>query len=280
MQVDQSPKPDSFIRFQIRRLATGMGWAVFGLGALSLALTWFPCLNLFVRNKKARVRTARKTISASFKLYFNFLKLIGAMNYDTDSVHELNKVKGSIIIANHPTILDYVFMASQMPEVDCLVKAELKNNFFLKGVVKAVDYLLNDSSNRLIEECRKRLAEGENILIFPEGTRTKPNQPIKLKRGVAQIALRCECNIEVVRIHCSDRWLDKSSQWYEIPKSKPTITLQKGQTVKVAGFINDSEESFSLAARRLTAHLKKLLEDNLGKVNKQKVKNPSNYNYL
>lgn len=264
MQVDRNRKVDPFLKFQIRRLATGMGWAVFGLGALSLALTWFPCLNLFVHEKKKRIRLARRTISASFKLYFNFLKVIGTMNYDTGRVYELNNVKGAIIVANHPTILDYVFVASQMPEVDCLVKAELRENFFLRGVVKAADYLLNDTSDNLIEECRRRLQEGENILIFPEGTRTKPNKPIRLKRGVAQIALRCGCDIEVITIHCSDRWLDKSSEWYEIPKSKPTITLTKGPTIEVEEYISRSmPDNYSLLARRLTKHLTNVLSKGL-----------------
>lgn len=254
-----SPKPDNFIVFQFRRLMTGLAWSVFGIGGLILSITWFPLLNAFVKDKKKRVRCARATISASFRLFFRFTKVAGVMDFELDGIHDLNKVRGGIIIANHPTILDYVFIASQMPQLDCLVKAGLKKNFFLKGVVKAADYLINDASEELVRECDRRLAEGSNILIFPEGTRTVPDMPMKLHRGVAHIALRCRCQLYAVWIHCSDRWLDKSSQWYEIPKSKPKITLRRGPQISAGDFIDESEEGFSLASRRLTRHLTQVL---------------------
>lgn len=250
---------DSFFVFQYRRLATGLGWSVFGIGGLLLSLTWFPLLNIVVQDKSRRISIARSTISASFRLFFKFVHLIGVMNYQVEGVKELNKLKGRIIVANHPTILDYVFIASQMPQLDCLVKADLSKNFFLKGVVKAADYLLNNASEELVAECDKRLAEGHNILIFPEGTRTVPGIPMKLHRGVAHMALRCGCSLHCIHIKCSDRWLDKSSQWYEIPKSKPTIKVSLGTEVKSQDFLSENESGYSLAARRLTRHLREVL---------------------
>jgi 1-acyl-sn-glycerol-3-phosphate acyltransferase len=255
-------KPDGFLRFQYRRLATGFGWAVFGIGGLTLSLTYFPLLHVLVKNKEKRVRLARSAIGASFRLFFRFLRTIGVMRFRLEGLDMLEDLKGAIIVANHPTILDYVFIASALPQVDCMVKASLQQNFFLKGVVRAADYLINDASEALVGECERRLTEGHNILIFPEGTRTVPGRPIKLHRGVAHIALRCGAPIQTIRISCSDRWLDKSSEWYEIPKSRPVIGLRSGDLVNPKEFTKEGEEGFSLAARRLTAHLTQQLAHN------------------
>lgn len=253
-------KPDSFAAFQYRRAATGFCWAIFGIGGLGLTLTYFPWPNVTEKNKERRVDRARKAISASFRLFLKVTRGLGVMDYKVEGIEELRNVKGAIIVANHPTILDYVFLASQLPTVDCLVKAKLKENFFLKGVVKAADYLLNDASEELLGECRSRLAAGHNILIFPEGTRTVPGEPMKLHRGVAHIALRCGCPIEAAHVHCSDRWLDKSSEWYEIPNSKPVITIKRLGSVDPSEFTKPDEEGYSLSARRLTRALAALLE--------------------
>lgn len=255
----QTLEKDSNMRFQVRRMLTGLAWSVFGIGGLCLSLTYFPWLNITEKYKDIRVRKARKMISKSFNLFFTFTRLTGVMNREIEGIDELRKVKGTVIVANHPTILDYVLIASRLPEVDCLVKADLTHNFFLKGVVRAADYLLNDASESLVEECRRRLGAGENILIFPEGTRTIPGKPLKLHRGVAHIALRCNAPIETIRIHCSHRWLDKSSEWYEIPPSKPTITVKRSETLKSSDFINPLEDGYSLAARRLTKKLAEVL---------------------
>ena len=60
-----------------------------------------------------------------------------------------------------------------LPEMDCLVKASLRHNFFLKHVIRAADYMSNEAALGTLEGITRRLEAGENILIFPEGTRTR-----------------------------------------------------------------------------------------------------------
>lgn len=182
------------------------------------------------------------------------------MSYRHEGFEKIRNLKGTLIVANHPTILDYVFIAAQFPDLDCLVKSQLKENFFLKGAVKAAGYLINDETSRLLEECGKRLKEGENILIFPEGTRSIPGKPLKLRRGVAQIALRYKCPIQTIRITSPEKWLDKSSEWYQIPRKRPTIYLEVRELVDSSNFLPPSVKSYSLPARKLTKYLTEVLD--------------------
>ena len=248
-------KIDSGLRFQWRRAMTGLCWGIFGIGGLLLTMTWFPYLNLTEKNDRRRVQRARRAIAWSFRCFIRLNALLGVGRYDASDIRSLRNVKGAIIVANHPTILDYVLIASQLPEMDCLVKAELMHNFFLKGVVKAADYMLNDASETLLEECARRLAAGDNILIFPEGTRTVPGEPLKLKRGVAHIALRLHAPIEVVHIDSPSGWLSKKSHWWEIPREFPSITVTRRECVNPDDFLKEGEDGYALASRRLTREL-------------------------
>ncbi len=251
------------VLLELRRLLTGLSWVVFGTGALLLTLLWFPYLNFFEHNKERRIKRARASISCSFRLFLRMLVVLGVTRIELEDIQQLRTVKGAIIVANHPTILDYVLIASQLPELDCLVKAELKQNFFLKGVVAAADYLLNDHGEAILQDCEARLARGDSILIFPEGTRTVPGEPLKLKRGVAHIALRLNAPIEVLAINAPPRWLSKHAKWYEIPRRGSTLRVHRVGRVLPSDFVDESEQTHSLSSRRLTRHLSDILTKEL-----------------
>ena len=250
---------DGFWAYQYRRFKTGLFWCIFGLGGLGLSLTYFPFLRAMVRDPVARRLKARAAIAASFDRFARGIEALGVMTIDRSSLDVLRSMRGVIIIANHPTILDYVLIASKLPEMDCLVKASLRHNFFLKNVIRAADYLSNDGSIDVVDECVRRLRAGESILVFPEGTRTRRNVPMTLKRGVAHAALRAGCDLAVVHIRSSHHWLDKESQWYEIPPVRPTLTFTYAGRLSSADYLRDGEDGYSLASRRLTEAMRREL---------------------
>lgn len=254
---------DPWLLYQVRRLLTGLCWACFGIGGLLLTFLWFPYLNRLEKNPVRRIIRARKSISASFRFFLKLCDWMGTARFDLSDLERIQHIRGSIIVANHPTILDYVMIASQLPLMDCLVKSALKENFFLKGVVAAANYMLNDASEAVLVDCQQRLAQCDNILIFPEGTRTVPGEPLHLKRGVAHIALRLNAPVVVLFIDAPEKWLSKKSHWYEIPRTKSTLRIEYVTTLNPADFMREGEDGYSLASRRLTRHLTEILEEKL-----------------
>ncbi|MFP1590546.1 lysophospholipid acyltransferase family protein [Escherichia coli] len=93
------------------------------------------------------------------------------------------------------------------------MKSALLKNPFLGGVVRAADYLINSEAETLLPRCQQRLAQGDTILIFPEGTRTKPGEKMTLQRGAANIAVRCTSDLRIVTILAvaSICWINKVS---------------------------------------------------------------------
>nr|WP_258866635.1 lysophospholipid acyltransferase family protein [Citrobacter koseri] len=238
-----------------RLVMTGFCFALFGIGGLLLSVVWFNLLLLLVWNPVRRRRLARRSIAASFRAFLTVAKTLGVLDYRIEGSNVLRQEKGCLVVANHPTLIDYVLLASVMPETDCLVKSALLKNPFVSGVIRAADYLINSQADALLPACQQRLDQGDTILIFPEGTRTRPGEKMTLQRGAANIAVRCGSDLRVVTIHCSEHLLDKQSKWYDVPPAKPLFTVEVRERIAIDPFNDANLQEPALAARQLNRHL-------------------------
>ena len=249
---------------RVWRLAmTGFCYVLFGTCGLLLSLVWFNMLLVMQRDRAKRRRLARRSISASFRFFLTVARLTGVLDYRIDNLSALSEERGCLVVANHPTLIDYVILASVMPETDCLVKSALLRNPFVSGVIRAADYLINSEAETLLSSSQRRLAQGDTILIFPEGTRTRAGEAITLQRGAANIAVRCGSDLRVVLIHCSEHLLDKKSRWYDIPPNKPYFTVDVRERVNIHDFYDATQQEPALAARQLNRHLQHRLTSGL-----------------
>ncbi|KAA9001943.1 1-acyl-sn-glycerol-3-phosphate acyltransferase [Affinibrenneria salicis] len=251
-------RPSSRLNRLWRLAMTGCCFLLFGAGGLALSLLWMSLLRLTQRDKHKRRQLARRSIAASFRFFLYCARAAGVLDFRLEGLDTLRRERGCLVVANHPTLIDYVLLASFMPELDCLVKADLQKNIFFRGVIHAADYLINSQAASLLPDCRQRLAQGDVILIFPEGTRTRPGQPLALQRGAANIAVRCACDLRLVHIRCSQPTLGKHSRWYQIPPEKPFFSVTVMQRVSSSAFITD-DDAMPLAARRLNRFLQHAL---------------------
>ncbi|KES18259.1 1-acyl-sn-glycerol-3-phosphate acyltransferase [Gilliamella apicola SCGC AB-598-I20] len=240
-----------------RLFATALGFIIFGLyGLFVLSLIWFSLLRLFVWNKQKRTLIAQYSISVNFKVFLWIIKSLGIFNYQFNGIEKLKQDEGCLIVANHPSLLDVVLLASVMGRCDCLVKGALLNNIFISRIIKTAGYILNGESSRILTQCNEILSNKGRILIFPEGTRSIPNHPITLQRGAANIALRCHADIRIIHIECNPPWLIKQQKWYDIPEKKARFNITVGEKIIIDDFL---DENTTIAARRLTRHLTTLL---------------------
>ncbi|HGY5235750.1 TPA: lysophospholipid acyltransferase family protein [Aeromonas salmonicida subsp. pectinolytica] len=239
-----------------RLLGTALGFALFGVGGLLLTLFWFPLLALCLRGERRRT-LAQLTIRHSFRLFLGVLRGWGVLDYRVSGMPA--DLCGALVVANHPSLLDYVMLAAEMPVCDCIVKQSLWRNPFVGGVVRAADYIPNGEAERLLPLCMARIQAGGLLLIFPEGTRTTPGEPIKLQRGAAQLAVRSQVLLQPVRIHCNTRFLTKQDKWFKIPENKPTFTIEFLPQVAPDEVVATGQSS-ALAARQLTRFLTRTLQ--------------------
>ncbi len=240
-----------------RVVATGLSFLVFGLGGVLIGLVGYPLLLLFT-NQKNRAKYGQLLVHYNFAFFAWFMKVLGIYSIEIHHLERLYKKReaqqGMLLIANHPTLIDVVLLLSLLKQSDCVVKSKLANNMATKGPLLAAGYIENNSPEQLLESCVTVLNKGRNLLIFPEGTRTKDLNLLKFKRGASLIAIKSEQPIVPVTIKCLPRMLAKGQKWYKIPPSKPHFTIKVGKPIFFDDLLNGGE-TLSIQSRKLNRRL-------------------------
>jgi 1-acyl-sn-glycerol-3-phosphate acyltransferase len=233
-----------------RVFATGLVFALFGLGALFISLTVFPVMRLVSWNRDTARRRIQRGMQVTMWLFMETMRVLGILTYRVEGLERL-QVPGKLVVANHPTLIDVVMLVSLMPAVDCIVKRGLWRNPFLRWPVLWAGYLPNSEGEELIDACASTLRNGHSLLVFPEGTRTVPGQPLRMQRGAAHIALAADAELLPVTITCEPPTLFKGNPWWRVPARRFHLQVNVGLPVSAASFRREGEAS-SRAARRLT----------------------------
>jgi len=200
-------------------------------------------------NTRARWRNQR-AMQLTFKAYVWLMRSLGLLTYEVHHIERL-WVPGQLIIANHPSLIDVVFLVSLMPRVDCIVKERLFSHPLLRWPARWASYIPNRMGEELVQDCAATLKAGNSLLIFPEGTRSVPGQPLRMQRGAAHIALSSLANLLPVTIEVSEPTLTKGYPWYRVPRHRPHFCIKVGEPLPPSVY-NPECGSSVLAARRLS----------------------------
>lgn len=231
---------------------SGLSFTVFGLVGLLLSLTLLPLMYLLPMNRHKRQRAIRRLLSWLFTGYVRFMELCGLIKVSTRACENLER-GGQLVVANHPSLLDVVYLIAIFKNANCLIKRSLFYNPFTAGIVRAAGYIRNDSET-LLEQCTASLAAGDSLVAFPEGTRTDPEMPFKFLRGPANIALRACCDIRPLVIRCAPARLMKHQAWYEMSTQTLDIDIEAYPKISIASYLSLDIPRTRLA-RQLTADL-------------------------
>ncbi|MDR0588599.1 MAG: 1-acyl-sn-glycerol-3-phosphate acyltransferase [Burkholderiales bacterium] len=232
-----------------RILATGLSFSLFGLGGLFLRFAVFPTIRLLVWNREKSIQYSRQAVRYSFLGFIHMVQAFGVFRFEIKGKERLNR-KGLLIVANHPSLIDIVFLIAFVKHATCIVKSGLLNNIFTNGPIRAAGYIGNDDAEELVSDCAKALKEGSNLIIFPEGTRTRKDGVIRTHRGAAHIALRSQCNITPVLIRCEPRMLTKNTQWWKIPEAPSLFTIDVQNDIIISSY-TERPDPLALLARHL-----------------------------
>lgn len=239
-----------------RTLATGFGFALFFTMGVVYRCTVSPILAFWYRNdQRKKELAARRIVQLSFACFIGVMRFMRVM--DLTVIHgERLKDPGRLICPSHPTLIDVVILISQIRNANCIVKAALMDSGAMRGPISTSGYITNDHGPALIDDCVESLRKGDTLLIFPEGTRTKPGVKSKLQHGAAAVALSARCNIMPVRITCEPPALMKGIAWYTIPKRRMHITVEVLDEIDIEPFLEDERTlGRPIAVRHLTQYM-------------------------
>ena len=203
--ADDLPPPKNRILYAYRCIVKIMAIFFFGLGGLVFGLLMLPPMRLFLHPAIRFKKTARAIASNSFRVFVAALQLFGGIRLDAGDREAFRRMESKVVVANHPSKLDVVFLISLIPNADCIVRGTLTRSP-LAWVIRQL-YMVNDKGyEQMRDHCRQSLSEGANIIIFPEGTRTPRHGTNPFKRGAAHIAYDTGADIQPLYIGGNDKY--------------------------------------------------------------------------
>jgi len=107
--------------------------------------------------------------------FVGLMRGLGVLDYRLHDCERLQR-PGLLVLANHPTLIDVVFLLALIPHADCVVKGRLARNPFTRGPIRAAGYITNEEPQGVLEAAGASLARGNALILFPEGTRSVPGR--------------------------------------------------------------------------------------------------------
>ena len=214
-----------------------------------LAVVVFPFLRLFSIGKDFGT-VARAYVSRTFRDFLFQLSLLGGSKVVVEDREYFKNLHGKVIVANHPSLLDFVYIMSLVPNSNCIVRGGLTKTP-LAGVIKQA-YITNTTEFAdLCKLCKETIDKGNNVIIFPEGTRSPRHGQNNYKKGAARIALYSNANVLPLFIGGTDKYgLGKKDPLFSYnPVERYVYDIQVLPEIKIADYRNLSEP---IAAKHIT----------------------------
>ncbi len=242
----------------LRKLATLFVYAFFAFGAVFQGLFTYTVVVLFTRSPEKRKLRLRKCVSASFRFLLWLQSFLHVYKVRYINLSVLHQAKDTVFIANHPSLVDYVMIMAQLEANVCVMVKETLTQSFMRFVIAHLGYVHNKMG---LDELHQALANKDNMLIFPEGTRTKDFAHVHFVRGAANFALRKQKNIIPIFIRCSEEgYLNRKFLDLHIPQRVPEFVVEVGTPIVVDKYINECA-TLAIAARHLTHDLEIMYQD-------------------
>lgn len=236
-----------------RCIGTALFLGIIGGGGTLLALTIFPLIAVLTRQPDRR-RRIQLVLHGALKLYCLAIHVLRVADIRVEGIERLRGLTGTMIIANHPSLLDVVMIMAAVPNVQCVVKGGLWRNPFFRLTVEGAGYIRNDLPPELLmNACIDTLKAGNNLIIFPEGTRSIRGRPMKLHRGFANIALMAEADLQLIAMTCEPPLLHKGHPWWRVPATRTSFLMEVEERLDIQKFMGYSYRS--LSSRKLVAFI-------------------------
>ena len=210
------------MRIALRVLLGGYDYLVLYLGLAWLGmmcLAWTPmAMIIYPLLSERRGRAlGRYVVMTAFRFYLASLSLSRRFSFDVKALDVLRDEAPLIIAPNHPCLLDAVMVISRLPNVSCVLKANLMNNIFLGAGAWLARYIRNEPVRRMIRLAIADFDCGSHLLLFPEGTRTTACPVNPLKGSIALIAHHARVPVQTILIETDSAYLSKGWPLFRRP---------------------------------------------------------------
>jgi 1-acyl-sn-glycerol-3-phosphate acyltransferase len=215
------------VRGLYERLAFGFALAVFGAGGLMYTVAG-PLLSLLLP-RRVGAAVGQRVMMVLFRFFVGLLQRLGLARCDLRALDVLRDGPPVVIAPNHPTYLDALLVVSRLPNVACIMKADVLDNVFLGGGAKLAGYIRADAPKEMIRAAVAALRSGRHVLFFPEGTRTVQPPVNPFRSGFATIARLADAPVQTVLIDAGSPYARKGWPLLRRPDFPLTYRVRLGE---------------------------------------------------
>ena len=155
-------------------------------------------------------------------------ELILGIKYEIEGLENIPKSGSFVVASNHQSAWETFFLGSLFPGSIFILKDELKKIPIFSQYFKKLGFIFVkrekafDSLKILLKSVRELISQNNSIfIIFPEGTRLKPGDRIKLNSGVFAIHKLSGLPILPIKLNSGKFWINK-----KFNKRKGTIIIK------------------------------------------------------
>ena len=234
----------------LRTLLCSAFFLVFGIGGLLFSAAL--CLPL-----------PKPTMRAMLRVQFRFFvwaaratRLFVVEVSDADRA-AFRSFRGSVIVSNHISLIDIVILVSLAGDSVCVTKGSVGGNPFLRMIARKT-LIVNEGPVEVLGKAAQYLADGVNVIVFPEGTRTPADAPLhRFQRGAAHLALRTGAPVETVFMESDPPVLGKRQPWWDVGATTIRYSVRHRGRIGVEAFRGTDYIEARKASRELTESMRR-----------------------
>jgi 1-acyl-sn-glycerol-3-phosphate acyltransferase len=249
VQLENRKTPNQVVKWIKRPYELFVLYAGLFLFAL-ICLTWSLIATGIAPflSRKTATPVGQFAIMTGFRFYLFTLKISGIVQLDLSALDALRQDRSLIIAPNHPSLIDVVLITSRLPNIVCIMKASVWDNLLLGGGARLAGYIRNDAPKDMIRLAAAAARDDNQLLIFPEGTRTVVPPVNDFKGGFGLIAKKAGVPIQTVFIDTNSPFLGKGWPLFKMPDFPLSYRVRLGRRFEVNGdvktFIGELEQYF------------------------------------
>jgi 1-acyl-sn-glycerol-3-phosphate acyltransferase len=250
------PRWPAWIRFPKDLLITLSLWSYFTVGFILFFAPFYLLTFLFATHRAAGFQYLNSLFYRGFFLLCRYL--IPSHRWDIQP--DVRRIRSSVIVCNHISYLDSILLVSLFPRHTTIAKDRLFRIPIFGRMLSLSGYIPSSGTGRYADllldgfgDIAGNLESGGNIILFPEGTRSRDGRIGPLHKGAFKIAKYCNAPIKVLNVANTDKLF--------VP-GRFLFNTCAGSIIglKVIAEIAPDYKSDTFSVRKLMAQVKSLLE--------------------
>lgn len=153
--------------------------------------------------------------------------VIGILRLMTPAKTSRKPGAGELWVMNHPSLLDASYLLKFVTNGTCIHKYQIGSNPLYGSTARLAQHIPNIGGADMVRVACEALGRGEDLLIFPEGTRTTHVDVETFKSGFALIAKRSKAVVNVMWMESPDDFMTRETPFWRVPKLPAEVTIEQ-----------------------------------------------------